>query len=67
MSSVSDESLRGGRELHRINAALRSFGMIGDVASLGHAVLGIGWLMRGRHDPVLQGQVLEPIWLEQRI
>jgi hypothetical protein len=37
------------------------------VALLRHAVLGIGGLMRGSHEPVLQGQVLELKRLQQWI
>ena len=49
------------------DAALRPLDMVEPVAVLGHAVLGIGRLVAGRHDAVAQAQVLELVGLQQRI
>ncbi len=49
------------------DAGLGALDMIGAVAVLRHAVFRIGRLMRGRHDPVLQRQVLQLVGLQKRI
>ena len=59
-----DRRARGHRQRH---AALGLFGVIEPVALLRHAVLGIGRLVAGRHDAVLQRQVLELVRLEKRV
>jgi hypothetical protein len=44
-----------------------AFEMIEPIAILRHAVLGIGRLMRCRHDAVLEGEMLEPVGLEEGV
>ena len=68
------ESLRavrsddGGAADHRQrDATLRLLGVIEPIAGLRHTVFGIGRLVRRRHEPVSQGEVLELKGLEQRI
>ncbi len=57
---------RPGRHGHR-DPALGLLQMIEPISVLGHPVLGIGRLVRSRHDPVLQRQMLELIGLQQGI
>ena len=64
--AVARDQRRTGRHRQR-DAALRLFGVIEAIPFLGQAVLGIGGLMRRRHQPVLEGQVPERIGLEKRI
>ena len=49
------------------DAALGLFGVVEPVALLRHAVVGVGRLMRGRHQAVAQGQAAQLEWLQQRI
>ena len=49
------------------DAALRLLDMVETVAVARQAVLGIIRLMRRRHQPVLQREMLQPKWLKQRI
>ena len=49
------------------DAALRFFGMVEPIAGLRHAVVGVGRLMRGRHQPVAQGEPAQLEGLQQRI
>ena len=49
------------------DAAFRLFGVIEPVALFGHAVLGIGRLVRGRHQAVAQRQAAQLKRLQQRI
>lgn len=49
------------------HAAARLLGVVEPVARLRHAVLGIGRLVAGRHDAVLQRQVPEPVGLKEGI
>ena len=64
--AVARDDRRARRHGQR-DAALRLLDMVEPVALLRHAVLGIGRLVRRRHDPVLQREMLEPKWLKQRI
>ena len=49
------------------DAALRLLGVIEPVALLWHAILGVGGLMRRRHQAVAKMKMPEPIRLQQRI
>ena len=49
------------------DAALGLFGVVEPVALLRHAVVGIGRLVRGRHQPVAQGEMFEGEGLQQGI
>ncbi len=64
--TVARDDRRAGGHGQR-HAALGLFSMVEPVALFRHAIFRIGRLMARRHDPVLQGQVLEPVWTQQRI
>ena len=64
--TVPADDRRACRHRQR-DAALRLLGMIEPVAFLRQAVLGVSRLVAGRHQPVLQGQVLQPVGLEKRV
>ena len=64
--AVARDDRRAGGHGQR-HAALGLLGMVEPVALLRHAVLGIGRLVAGRHDAVLQRQVLQLVGLEERI
>ncbi len=68
------EGLRAVRRHHRgaadhgeRNASLGLFGVVEAIALFGHAVLGIGRLVRGRHQPVAQRQAAQLKGLQQWI
>ncbi len=64
--AVARDDRRAGGHGQR-HAATGLLGMVEPVALLRHAVFRIGRLVAGRHDAVLQRQVLEAVGLEQRI
>ena len=64
--AVARDRRRTRRHRQR-NAGFGPLDVIGAVALLRHAVFRIGRLMRGRHDPVAQRQMLELVGLKQRI
>ena len=64
--AVARDDRRAGRHRQR-HAALRLLGMVEPVALLRHAVLGIGRLVAGRHDAVLQRQMFQLVGLEKRV
>ena len=64
--AVAGDRGRARRHRHR-DAGPGALDVVGAVALLRHPVLGIGRLVAGDHQPVLQRQVLEPVGLEERI
>ena len=55
------------RRHHHRHSGPRPLQMIQAIAILRHPVLGIGRFMARRHDPVAQGQMLQPVRLQQGI
>src|SRR5882724_9489054 len=64
--AIEGNRRRSGRHRQR-NTTLRALDMISTVPLLRHALLSIGGFVRGRHDPIFEDEMLEPIRLEQRI
>jgi hypothetical protein len=64
--AVAADHRRPGGHAQR-HATPGAFHVIGAIAIFRQAILGIGGFMACGHDPVLQGQILERIRLEQRV
>ncbi len=64
--AVARDDGRPSRHGQRHTAA-RPLLMVGSIAPLRHPVLGIGRLVAGDHQPVLQRQMLERVRLQQRV
>ena len=64
--AVARDGGRAGRHGQR-DAGPGALHMVGAVALLGHAVLGVRRFVRGGHDAVLEPQVFELVGLQQRV